>query len=137
MSRGSDENRKAGKPQSASPWEWAVAFLGLVLIVGIVGDLIRVALTREGTGAIAAEAVETLPAANGHVVRVAVANRSGRAGAQVQVVGELRDGERVVETASAVLDYVAPHSVGHVALVFRRDPRALALQVQVRGYAEP
>ncbi|ONG47662.1 hypothetical protein BKE38_22900 [Pseudoroseomonas deserti] len=85
--------------------------------------------------AIAAEAPQ--PDGQGSfLVRFTVTNAAPATAAQVTVEGVLSEGERVLETSRAVLDYVPRGSSARGGLWFRQDP-AGRLTLRATGYAEP
>ncbi len=137
----SEGSKGSGQKQHASAtskWEWVVAALGLMLVVGTVGYIGYYALTTKGK--ITAATVEPIgveATSGGHVVRFRARNHSSATAASLQITGELRQGGSVVETSQVTLDYLPPFSERQGALVFQEDPRRYELRIMPKGYIEP
>ncbi|WP_419696520.1 TIGR02588 family protein [Mesorhizobium muleiense] len=93
--------------------------------------------TRDGTARIIVQPLGVAVTEGGYVVEFAAANRAGKSVAAVEIKGELRNGDEVVEDSSATLDYVPQNSQRKGALIFRRDPKAYDLRLFAIGYSEP
>lgn len=63
------------------------------------------------------------------MVDFSASNRAGKSVAAVEIKGELRDGDDVVEETSATLDYVPQNFERFGALIFRGDPEACDLRL--------
>ncbi|WP_083656246.1 hypothetical protein [Mongoliimonas terrestris] len=146
MSAGNDDNENAGRREEGaervvtgtSPVEWAVAALGAAILAGVIGYLAHDGLTGSGAPPdLSVRVVSTLPAKAGHHVQVLVLNDGQSPAAAVDVVGELRDGETVVEEASTTVDYLPQNSEKPAGLMFTEDPAAFRLVVRAAGYTAP
>jgi len=119
--------------------EWISAAIGLVLTLAMFGFIGWQAWTSTGEElpAIEVRVQRIVPAAGGWVVEIAAVNLSPATAAAVQIEGELKDGERVLATSQATLDYVPGNSEKRGGLFFREDPQAHGLEVRALGYARP
>lgn len=137
MSRPPNEAPGAPPAPRTSGAEWAVAVLGLLLVVGAVAFLLLDAVRSDGAPPdLAVRADSVTPAGGGWLVRFTAVNRGRQTAAGVDVVGELRDAAGV-ETHRVTLDYVPGRSARRGGLFFARDPRGAALQLRAEGYQEP
>lgn len=136
-----DQEEKGKGAPAPLPWpERAAGILGLLLLLSALGMLLYQGLFQEEMPpdiAVEAEAVTRLASGDGFLVAVRARNRGGQTATAVQVRGELREGERVVESSSFQFDYVPDHSERRGGLFFRHDPGALRLELRATGYAEP
>jgi uncharacterized protein (TIGR02588 family) len=124
--------------QATSRIEWAFAALGALVLVGLIAYLTYFALTKEETAPIVSvEALSVAPAEAGHLVRFRVRNQANGTAAGLQVIGELREGERTIEQREATIDYLPAYSSREGGLFFSRDPGQYQLVLSVGGYAEP
>ena len=125
--------RAAAKAPQIPRAEWAVAALSALLVFGTVAYL-AVRAARPAAEPAFTVSVDSVTARDGGwTVRVRVENRGDRAAAGVEVEGALPGGE----VSGFTLDFLAGRSARHGALHFRGDPRAAALALRVRGYADP
>ncbi|TIU07622.1 MAG: TIGR02588 family protein [Mesorhizobium sp.] len=114
--------------------EWVVAGISSVALLAVLSYLVADGLsTRDGTARIVVLPLAVGVTEGGYVVEFAAANRAGKSVAAVEIKGELRNGDEVVEESSATLDYVPQEC----ALIFRRDPEAYDLRLFASGYSEP
>lgn len=130
----SGERRRGG----GTVLEWTVAALSAAMVLALVGFLLHDALTRSPSPPdldVRSDSVVSVGA--GHLVAVTVSNGGGRTAASVQLRGELLQGDSVLETSEAVLDYVPVGAHRHAGLQFERDPEVHVVRVRVVGYEEP
>jgi uncharacterized protein (TIGR02588 family) len=135
-----DEARLTGDRDQAAPppWEWGVAFLGLVLVLAALGFVAYQAVAGDDSPpyvTVHAEAI--LPLDHGYLVQLRAVNQGGSTAAQVVVEGRLTGESGRLEMGEAVIDYVPSHSHRKGGLFFSQDPRKHPLQLRARGYAEP
>ena len=124
--------------QGTTPLEWIIAGAGALLLAAVLGYLTHFALTQhEAAPAPRVEALSTTPAANGYLVRYRVTNDANGTAAGLQVLGELRHGERTLEQREAVIDYLPPYSSRDGGFYFRQNPADHDLVLSVGGYSEP
>ncbi|WP_181707024.1 TIGR02588 family protein [Chthonobacter rhizosphaerae] len=138
--RGRDgEGGAARRPATGtSPVEWAVAGLGGALLAAMIGYLVHDGLT--GTGAppdISVRTVSVTAVGEGHLVQVLVRNDGDSPAAAVDILAELKDGESLVEDATATLDYLPQQSARPAGFFFERNPADHALTVRATGYVDP
>ena len=131
----------AHHPKHISGVEWAVAALGLVLVLGVVGFTAREALRGPGDPpAIRVRADSTVALGSGeYLVQFTARNEGHQTAADVSIVGELRDpmGVEAVETSRARVDFLPGRTERRGGLYFRRDPRGAELRLRAEGYQEP
>jgi uncharacterized protein (TIGR02588 family) len=129
------------KPQTAAGrtplLEWIAAATGAVLAVAVIGVIAAEALSGPRTPPkLHVRALEVTPTTAGYTVEFEVENTGGSAAAAVMVAGDLT-GSGAPETAEATIDYVPARSKARGGLILRGDPRAGALRLYAKGYAEP
>lgn len=123
---------------STPPWEWAVAFLGLALLLAMIGYMAFFALAHEGgVPVVSADQVRVERAGDGWVVRFRVRNDGAVTAASLRVVAELRQGTAVVETGEVTIDYLPAFSERQAGLILRRDPDGHDLRIVPSSYTEP
>lgn len=122
-----------------SALEWAIAAIGLLLVVGTIALTLREAV-RGGDAhpaiVVHADSVIVLGASS-YLVRFTAENRGERTASEVAVVGELRTAPDSTETSEVTLDYVPGGSRRRGGLFFRSDPRRGALQLRAAGFQDP
>jgi uncharacterized protein (TIGR02588 family) len=131
---GSDEEHGEYIP----PLEWAVAIIGLLLVVGAVGFLIYEGVWGDHSPPdIVLETATVEQRETGYLVIFKAANDGGSTAADLQIEGELLDGETVLETSSATLDYLPANSEREGGLFFTNDPNRYTLRLRPLGYQTP
>jgi uncharacterized protein (TIGR02588 family) len=121
-----------------SPWEWVVAAIGAVLVLGALGYLVYFAQTTPlGLPLITLEQGVVTQRGDGYLVAVTITNEGGATAAAVGIEGSLSRGGVEVETAATTLDYVPRFSTRQAGLLFSSDPRDGTLELRALGYAEP
>ncbi len=120
-------------------WEWLVAALGLLLVVGIIGLLLYEAASRPKTAPdIALEVDAPVKLNSGWQVTIKAVNQGGKTAAQLTIAAELRDEKaQVVETAELTFDYLAPRSSRIGGVYFAHDPSQFQLKVEAKSYIAP
>jgi uncharacterized protein (TIGR02588 family) len=73
----------------------------------------------------------------GHVAEIEVRNLSGATAAAVEIEGTLAEGDTIVETSRATIDYVPGRGRRRAGLLFTQDPAGHHLAVRATGYQEP
>ncbi|MBP2302425.1 TIGR02588 family protein [Azospirillum picis] len=140
--RQEDASRGDGQQEHApptSPWEWVAAGFGVLLIAAMIGYMVQYGL-REGSavpGDISVAAVGTQAGSHAFTVRFKVKNETSATAAGLRVQGELKSGDRVVETAETTFDYLPPYSSRYGGLIFENDPSRYELHITPSGYNEP
>jgi uncharacterized protein (TIGR02588 family) len=142
--RAEDQRQRRGEAQQANAsdappaWEWAVALLGLVLVLGSIGFLAyQVVAGDDSPPDVLIRADAILPVKSGYLVQVRAVNQGGSTAAELRIEGTLRGESGRVETSETVFDYVPAHSHRKGGLFFTQDPRQFTLQLRAKGYAEP
>lgn len=132
-----DEQREAGATAPIPPLEWAIAGVGLCLVIACLGYLVHRGLTHDPTPPALAVRVESVAAAgDAHHVRFRVENRGGEPAAQIVVRGELT-GSGEPESHEITIDLVPAEATRRGGLYFRGDPARGTLVVQAVGYQDP
>ena len=130
-----DQQQKSG---GTSPWEWVVAALSAVLVLGAVGFMLNEALREPETPPKIEIAVDTIIAiGTGYVVEFSAKNRGTTTAAGLTVEGELKSDAGIVAKSEVTIDYVPAEATRQGGLFFSRDPRRYQLQIRPKGYARP
>ena len=128
------------KENSEAPLlEWIAAAIGLLLILVMLGVIGREALNGE-TGQLPVISVVTTgiaPAASGYVLAFEASNESGGTAAVVEIEATLKDGDTIVETGKATLDYVPGHGKAKGGVFFVQNPRQHKLEIRALGFQIP
>lgn len=135
---GEESAGREGRATPVSRWEWAVAAIGLALVVGTLGFL----LAQAFAGGNAPPQVElhtgaVQPVGDGFLVTFTATNRGDATAATLVVEGTLFDGDTVVETSTATLTYLPANSTNEGGLYFAADPRRHRLVLRAKGYEKP
>jgi uncharacterized protein (TIGR02588 family) len=142
-SKAARANARPGKPQEhsaepASPWEWAVAALGAILLAGAIGYMAYFAIGKNSEPpAIVITQRAITPSGSGYLVLVDIANRGNSTAASLTIAGELKRGGSTIETRRVTLDYLPRHSERRTGLFFTKDPNRFQLELYPVGYTEP
>lgn len=135
---------KGDKPTSRSKrgtslLEWVSALIGALLTIAILAFISREALDRSAAAPplLEVQPLSIVQSGDFHMVEVRISNLSGRTAASVDILGELKTGEQVVEESTVTVTYVPGHSERKAGLIFTRDPRKFQLQARATGYEEP
>jgi uncharacterized protein (TIGR02588 family) len=117
--------------------EWIAAAIGVVLLLGAIGQLLVSALGRDETPPDIVLTVERVTErSESFVVTIRASNHGGAAAAEVEIEGTLRldDG---TETSTFTLDYLPPRSERRGGLLFSAHPGTGELILRARGFASP
>lgn len=121
-----------------APLEWAVAAIGAAILAGVIGYLVHDGLAGSGAPPdLSVRVVTVIPVKAGHLVQVLVLNDGHSPAAAVEVVGELKEGDTVVEESTVTVDYLPQMSEKPAGLMFTADPAEHELTVRAAGYADP
>jgi uncharacterized protein (TIGR02588 family) len=145
MARPQDENAgdagqgAAGKV--AAWWQWAVAGSGALLLGGTIATLVWAHFETPAEPAKVTISLLRIDrvAPDRFLALVAAANAGGQTLAGVKIVGDLRRGGEVVESADFTLDYLPAGASREGGLFFAEDPRSpgLRLDLHPSGYHNP
>lgn len=120
-----------------SVFEWLVAGLGLVLVLGTIGVLLADARADGPRApAIAVRADSVTVAGDRFLVHFTARNDGRETAADVGIAGALIAGDST-ETSRATLDYLPGRSERRGGLTFAADPRRGTLRLWAEGYQEP
>lgn len=119
-------------------WEWIIAAIGLILVVGAIGTMFYRAMTEESTPPMLAFSVVSIePVDSGFLVSFSVANSGSQTAAGLTVEGVLKSGEENAETSTATLTYAPANSIRHGGFFFSKNPNYHVLQIRALGYEKP
>lgn len=119
--------------------EWIAAGTGLLLTLIMIGVIGREALNGEAERmpVIAVAATAISPAAPGYVLAFEARNRTGSTAAAVEIEATLKDGDTIIDTGKATLDYVPGHGKARGGVFFARDPRRYKFEIRALGFQIP
>lgn len=130
------ENASGAKGTSA--WEWAVAAVGALLVLSVVGLMLYEALTEPSTPPQIEVSVDTIVQNEyGYVIQFQARNHGQITAAGLVVEGELKSDTGTVEKAQVTIDYVPSESRRKGGLLFTHDPRHYTVNVSAKGYDVP
>lgn len=121
-------------------WEWVVAALGLLLVLGSVAFLLYDASTdpsRPPEPVVQVLEIQPRTGQAGFLVRLRVDNASRSTAASLRIEGELKQGDEVLERSETEFQYLPGRSSREAGLFFTRDPRSLQLELSARSFQEP
>jgi len=131
---------KARERKSDTPLlEWIAAGIGLLLTVMVIGVVGREALTgdTEQLPEIAVAATRIAPSSPGYVLAFEASNETGGTAAAVEIEATLKDGDAIIETGKATLDYVPGYGKVKGGIYFAEDPRQHDLEIRALGFRLP
>lgn len=132
------ESKRSGTHDPIPLAEWITAAVGLVLVLATVGILVREGLRRDGRPPeITLRVVDVTGTASGWVARFEAHNAGDEVAANLEVAGEIVAGDSVLESASAVIDYLPSGARRSGGLHFRRAPADGTLRLHPVGYQKP
>jgi uncharacterized protein (TIGR02588 family) len=118
--------------------EWAIAIIGIVLVAVSIGYLAYQGFTgNEVPPEIRLRVEQIVPHGDAYVAKLRASNAGDVTAAQVQIVGELKHGEEVIERSEMQFDFLPSRSERQGGLIFSRDPRKFTLDVRAEGYQNP
>jgi len=133
-----DKKYNQGRPKETPVWEWIIAAVGLILVVGAIGSTLYRAVTEESTPPTLGVIVDSVQRnGDGYLVKFRVKNTGNQTAAAANIEGELKNGEETAETSSAALTYVPANSERRGGLFFTKNPQQFDLQIRAMGYEEP
>jgi len=125
-------------PHGIPPLEWAVAALGLALVLAVAVFLaVQGYADRRSPPDISLRAESVVELRNGYLVSVHALNTGGKTAGDVTVEGVLANASGVAETSQMSFQYLPPNSPRTGGLFFTRDPRQFALTLRPMGYEAP
>ncbi|MEP0917175.1 TIGR02588 family protein [Leptolyngbya sp. DQ-M1] len=126
------------KRETRSPAEWITFGIASSILGTIAGLVIYVWVSdRYEPAAISIEQREIRNTNGKFYVPFEVTNTGGETVESVQVVAELKAGDRVLESGDQQIDFLSRGEKEEGAFVFQRDPRQGQLVVRVASYKIP
>jgi uncharacterized protein (TIGR02588 family) len=129
--------QRSNSSHVASKWEWVAAAISALIVIGVLTVLIRGAAAGETGPDIVLRVDSVARGTTGYRVMFSAENRGTRTAAALDISAELRDGDVIVESSTATIDYLPGESQRGGGLFFERDPRSLRLVLRPLGYQEP
>ncbi len=118
--------------------EWLTGLVSAALVAALLGWIGWEAMTRPATPPdLTVTVLTTEKVSGGHRVAFDIYNTATTTAAAVTVVGQLLEGDRVIEENQVIFDYVAAESKSTGAILFRHDPSGLRLDIRAAGYTDP
>ena len=149
MMTSSESNQSGHNPQPAKDGddripviEWIVAAVGLLMLLGTLGFLVRSATAGDKSPPRVTVQVDSISSSTnptGFLVQFRAINQGGTTAATVGITGELKegDGDGTLESRSTELDYLPAHSTRLGGFFFTLDPRLHRLTLSSTGYQKP
>lgn len=138
MAEEKDKKENRGRQKKTPIWEWIIAVVGLILVVGAISTTLYRAVTEESTPPILEISVEAIvPTSNGFLVEFRVKNTGNQTAAALTIEGELKRGEESVETSTVSLAYAPANSRREGGLFFTKNPNEFELNIRALGYEKP
>lgn len=132
------QNGRERRHNAVSIWEWMVAAIGLVLVVGSIGFMLYEGIWGDQSPpAVRIQLVSIAQTENGYLVRFRAANSGGSTAEGLTIEGQLSKDDQSVETSETTLDYLPSRSERKGGLFFTRDPRDFQLNIRALGYEDP
>ncbi len=126
------------KEHNTPIWEWIIAGVGLILVIGSISLTLYRAFTEKSTPPILSISLDSAsPIENGFLVRFSVKNTGNQTAADLNIEGVLKNGEEIEETSTMALTYVPANSNRQGGLFFTKNPNELDLQIRALGYSVP
>lgn len=138
MSGADDRDQTGATDGDTSRGEYLLGALGAVVVLLVLAFLVHQAVFVRDTGprlSVTSSAAE--PVDGGWSVPFELLNEGGATAEQVQVTGVVSRGGEEVQSATATIDYVAPHSRQAGALLFSVDPGTGTLEIRPTAYTSP
>jgi uncharacterized protein (TIGR02588 family) len=129
--------QRSNSSHVSSKWEWVAAAISALIVIGVLTVLIRGAAAGETGPDIVLRVDSVARGTTGYHVMFSAENRGTRTAAALDIGAELRDGDVIVESSTATIDYLPGESQRGGGLFLERDPRSLRLVLRPLGYQEP
>jgi len=134
----STQNEVERKHNATSTWEWVVAAVGLLLVVGSIAFMIYEGIWGDHSPpAVRIQLDSIAETENGYLVRFRASNSGGSTAEGLTIEGQLSRDDQNIETGETTLDYLPSHSERKGGLFFKQDPRQFELKMRALGYEEP
>lgn len=132
--------RESGQQPAEPWWQWLIAGLGALLVIGTAGYLAwRGVSAPEHPPAVTLSVQRIEASGSGYVVIVEARNRGGETAAGLTVRGELRRDGQLLGESEFTLDYLPANATRRGGLFFTQDPRidGIELRLEPSGYSQP
>jgi uncharacterized protein (TIGR02588 family) len=125
--------------KAASPWEWAIAGVGALAILSLIGFFIFEGIAGgKAPVDVVIQQQPVIPVQDGYLVPIQVRNVGDDTAEGLDIEGTLLDSAgNTIETSETTMDYLPPHSATEGGLFFTKDPRRYSLQLIPKGYEIP
>lgn len=119
-------------------WSWLASAIGLVLVIGSSGFMInQIIVAKHAPPEFTIRAQPPIKVSNGYLIRIQIQNIGDEVAAALLVEGELKKGEKTIESSSATIDYLPSHSQRNAGLIFSQDPSSFEVKLQAKSYVQP
>ena len=124
---------------TAPHWiEWATGAVSAIIVLGVIIWIGKDGFTdHDKSPDLHGTVSQTEERSGGFQVLFKIRNDASATASEVRVVGEIKDQDKVLESAETVLDYVPGHSKVGGGLIFRQSPAGKALNIRVTAFDEP
>jgi uncharacterized protein (TIGR02588 family) len=138
-SRANAVGKRAVARKGATPaLEWLLGGVGAVMLLAGVVFLVRDGLSSsDRPGAVEARVIDVTHAGAAFVVRYELANSGDETLSNLRVTARLTEGNREIERASAIIDYLPARSTQRGGFYLRSDPQRYRLEIAPEGYQTP
>ena len=139
MTNTSNKRSRPRKDEAGTPFiEWLIGGIGVVLLVSCIVFLVYEGLVNgEEPGPITASVIDVIEVGDRHVVMFKIDNGGSQTLSNLHVSARLLEGEREVESARTMIDYLPGRSSQEGGFYFEHDPRALTVEIRPEGYQKP
>jgi uncharacterized protein (TIGR02588 family) len=118
--------------------EWVLGGIGIVLLAACIVFLVYEGLNNgEEPGRLGTAVMEIVAAGEHHVVTFRLHNSGSQTLSNLRVSARLLDGEREIERATTVIDYLPGRSSREGGFYFKHDPHDFKLEIAPEGYQKP
>jgi uncharacterized protein (TIGR02588 family) len=139
MAAAKDNRSSSRKDAARTPFiEWLIGGIGVALFVACVAFLVYEGLVNgEEPGPITASVIDVIEVGDGHVLTFKINNGGTQTLSNLQVSARLLEGEREIESATTMIDYLPGRSSQEGGFYFEHDPRTLTVEIRPEGYQKP
>jgi uncharacterized protein (TIGR02588 family) len=118
--------------------EWLLGAVGVMLLLAAVSYLAyEGAANEDGPGEIVVSTTQIIETQSAYIVRFQAHNRGSATVGNLHMSARLSDGNREVEVAHVLIDYLPGRSTRQGGVYLRNDPRRYRLEIRPEGYQKP
>lgn len=117
--------------------EWIAGGVGALLFAGAIGVTLANGFAASKPPTILASVDEAEPVGGRFRVEFEAVNSGDETAAAVHFEAVIREGETVIETREAEIDFLPPHSQKRAGMFFDNDPTGRSVNVTAVGYQHP